>query len=165
MHHFRMKLFPLIPCNKTDVSNFWCCCYHFTDSSHFSGSFTCAKIYENIPDASLPEKMSLQVSDGNGAEAVVFFKIQKTNNHPPQIEPYQFQLIPIIGYPNFIWMDYPVQIPILRMKWSDWDSMDNISVRYVHKTYTCINLLVLFILSQNLNLKHRRRIKWKFILD
>ena len=81
MHHFRMKLFSLIPCNKKDVSNFWCCCYHFTDSSHFSGSFTCAKIYENIPDASLPEKMSLQVSDGNGAEAVVFFKIQKTNNH------------------------------------------------------------------------------------
>ena len=109
--------------------------------------------------------MSLQVTDGNGAEAVVFFKIQKTNNHPPQIEPYQFQLIPIIGYPNFIWMNYPVQIPILRMKWSDWDSMDNISVRYVHKTYTCINLLVLFILSQNLNLKHKRRIKWKFILD
>ena len=33
MHHFRMKLFCLIPCNKKDVSNFWCCCYHFTDCS------------------------------------------------------------------------------------------------------------------------------------
>ena len=32
MHHFRMKLFTLIPCNKKDVSNVWCC-YHFTDSS------------------------------------------------------------------------------------------------------------------------------------
>ena len=33
MHHFRMKSFSLIPCNKKDVSNFWCYCYHFTDSS------------------------------------------------------------------------------------------------------------------------------------
>ena len=165
MHNFRMKLYSLIPCNKKDVSNFWCCCYHFTDSSHFSGSFTCAKIYENIPDASLPEKMSLQVTDGNGAEAVVFFKIQKTNNHYPQIEPFQFQWIPIIGYPNFIWMDYPVQIPILRMKWSDLDSMDNISVRYVvHKTYTLllmhVLIVVLSISFQTLHLKLRRRIKW-----
>ena len=137
--------------------------------SVFSGSFICAKIYENIPDASLPEKMSLQVTDGNGAEAVVFFKIQKTNNHPPQIEPYQFQLIPIIGYPNFIWMDYPVQIPILRMKWSDLDSMDNISVRYVvHRLilyYLYMYLVVLSISFQTLHLKLRRRIKWKFILD
>ena len=31
MHHFRMKSFCLIPCNKKDVSKFWCCCYHFTD--------------------------------------------------------------------------------------------------------------------------------------
>ena len=114
----------------------------------FSGSFKCAKIYENIQDTSLPETISLKITDVNGAEAVVFFKIQKTNNHSPQIEPYQFQWIPIIGYPNFIWMDYPVQIPILRMKWSDWDSMDNISVRYVvHKTYSllCIYLVVLSI--------------------
>ena len=33
MHHFRMKSFSLIPSNKKDVLNFWCCCCRFTDGS------------------------------------------------------------------------------------------------------------------------------------
>ena len=98
----------------------------FTMLNSSSGDLTCRDIYSSS-DKDYPESITVIIQDSIfelAAETVALFAIQESNNHMPKFDSMSST---VIGFPDFIFLESPVSIPIAQFHAYDNDRNDEIN--------------------------------------
>lgn len=97
----------------------------FVTLNPYNGTLYCQRIWtEN--EVNYPESISVIIKDeilGYGAKSVALFSINFTNNHYPIFEKH----LNVIGFPDFIFLESPVSIPVAQFTATDNDKGDSLS--------------------------------------
>ena len=81
-----------------------------------TGEFTCTQIL-TTSEKDYPESITLTIKDKifqYSGQTVVLFTIVENNNHLPQFD--DLTTSTVIGFPDFIYLESPVSIPIAQFQ-------------------------------------------------